>query len=1012
HATLEGQVMSEEVTEYDASAHVGEAASASEHEMIAARDAAHARMFEGTHQGTHDGTVDTCLPDAAQDVPDLQQPTADAAVETTAESSRASSTESSDATSGDSSSGDRAAPEFDLLDELLPPFMRHDGEETRAADVKSGEALADLLSHVAAHDDVAFDAFSDALLDTEPPGSALDVDALRALMLDRRLESGARSVMQDADGESLTSAFDETDVELPLLEVDDLLSVGSSDFIIPIDFDAVVADDLLGDPPTFGESSTPEFEPAPLFDVEPELETDAAPACEAIDPLRDATNDEWSDDVAPEVLIDGEWHDEHMGSLVSGEVSAIRPASSEAPPPPRARWDDLSAALLWPPDEEDATHDGTDAASGHDDANEASDANDDVGRLRETPANSSFVARMHTPRRTLSVGGVEAQLRRRLELEPGNLLLRRHLGEALLDQGDRAEGLQELDVAMRGFELLGDLNNARGVADIVLRVIPTSVRHHQKRVEYAVRSNDRVRLVEAYVELADSLFRSGEPDKARVVYSRVLELSPGHGRARFALGLLSDEERAAHAMTPPAPTVAAPPQPSPADMVSMFDRAIPRTPARDVSSISAELPIIADTLFTPEKHEDAPAPAAIAADTEGQTVDLQDVLAFERHQTSAADDQAATLEAPDDVSHDSGSESDRATSAALDAEGTLRALVEGDTSELECFASEVRAAVGDPTDDSAPGLDASSGDGADVVAVEAAIDGVLVPFPAPNLDDQIDEAFAAPPIVELDGRPLDHTGGVGFGHHDAAATPPTGAVAFATPFSSASLSVPTPVAGHGVSRTPHVGRPAVPTPGSVAATAQQGAPLEPPSVVPGADDEDFIDLGSWLRDDEPVRSTRMVTAEATPSGDEQADFDEMLRRFKLGVAANVEEEDYASHYDLGVAYKEMGLVDEAIAEFQKSLRGDTHRVRSYEALGQCFVEKGQLQVAATLLQRSVETTGADDQQLVGVLYLLGYASEVMARHADALRYYQRVFAVDIEFRDVAQRVAAMEQITQ
>ena len=152
----------------------------------------------------------------------------------------------------------------------------------------------------------------------------------------------------------------------------------------------------------------------------------------------------------------------------------------------------------------------------------------------------------------------------------------------------------------------------------------------------------------------------------------------------------------------------------------------------------------------------------------------------------------------------------------------------------------------------------------------------------------------------------------------------------------------------------------------------------------------------------------MVTSDVAPSGDEQADFNDMLRRFKQGVAENVEEEDYASHYDLGVAFKEMGLIDEAIAQFQKALRGDSHRVRSYESLGQCFVEKGQLQVAVTLLERSLETTRADDQQLVGVLYLLGYASEVMARHADALGYYQRVFAVDIEFRDVAQRVAAME----
>jgi tetratricopeptide (TPR) repeat protein len=195
-------------------------------------------------------------------------------------------------------------------------------------------------------------------------------------------------------------------------------------------------------------------------------------------------------------------------------------------------------------------------------------------------------------------------------------------------------------------------------------------------------------------------------------------------------------------------------------------------------------------------------------------------------------------------------------------------------------------------------------------------------------------------------------------------------------------------------------------------------PLPPPRPASGADgtparpaDGDFVDLGDWLRRTEPTRSTRMVVEDARPSGDEQADFEEMLRRFKRGVAENVDAEDYEAHYDLGVAYKEMGLVDEAIAQFQKALRGNVHRVRAYEALGQCFVEKAQYPIATALLQRATETPGTDDQQLVGVLYLLGFACEQLGRHEDSLRYYQRVFAVDIEFRDVAQRVSAMEQLT-
>ena len=61
----------------------------------------------------------------------------------------------------------------------------------------------------------------------------------------------------------------------------------------------------------------------------------------------------------------------------------------------------------------------------------------------------------------------------------------------------------------------------------------------------------------------------------------------------------------------------------------------------------------------------------------------------------------------------------------------------------------------------------------------------------------------------------------------------------------------------------------------------------------------------------------MVVAEEEPSGNEDADFADMLRKFKQGVAANVDVEDYQSHYDLAIAFKEMGLLDEAIAEFSR-----------------------------------------------------------------------------------------------
>ena len=47
----------------------------------------------------------------------------------------------------------------------------------------------------------------------------------------------------------------------------------------------------------------------------------------------------------------------------------------------------------------------------------------------------------------------------------------------------------------------------------------------------------------------------------------------------------------------------------------------------------------------------------------------------------------------------------------------------------------------------------------------------------------------------------------------------------------------------------------------------------------------------------------------------------MLDKFKAGISRNVDEEDFESHYDLGIAFAEMGLLDEAIGSFQKASRG-------------------------------------------------------------------------------------------
>jgi tetratricopeptide (TPR) repeat protein len=181
--------------------------------------------------------------------------------------------------------------------------------------------------------------------------------------------------------------------------------------------------------------------------------------------------------------------------------------------------------------------------------------------------------------------------------------------------------------------------------------------------------------------------------------------------------------------------------------------------------------------------------------------------------------------------------------------------------------------------------------------------------------------------------------------------------------------------------------------------------LEPPTPAPDTAGG-FVDLGALVLDDNEAPTTRWVVDDQR-SGDEDADFAHMLSKFKAKVAQHITRDDARSSYDLGTAYLEMGLVDESIGMFQQALRAQPGHLASLEMLGQCFLDRDEPQVAIRVLERALHTGVQVEDDLLGIYYFLAVSHERAGNRDEAREFYEKVFSLDINFKDVTDRLRAL-----
>lgn len=175
-------------------------------------------------------------------------------------------------------------------------------------------------------------------------------------------------------------------------------------------------------------------------------------------------------------------------------------------------------------------------------------------------------------------------------------------------------------------------------------------------------------------------------------------------------------------------------------------------------------------------------------------------------------------------------------------------------------------------------------------------------------------------------------------------------------------------------------------------------PVASPSPSQGFDIEDFVkDLEGELA----------FLGDVSPGTEDAPPFEEMFQQFKEGVKKQIGEDPLA-HYDLGIAYLEMGLIEDAIAEFTISAQSKERFVESREMLAEAYRRKGELNQAGGILEEALKFPHLSDTAYLNIHYNLALIYEELGNLRKSLEHFRAVLEKDKEFRDIAEQLKRLK----
>jgi len=140
---------------------------------------------------------------------------------------------------------------------------------------------------------------------------------------------------------------------------------------------------------------------------------------------------------------------------------------------------------------------------------------------------------------------------------------------------------------------------------------------------------------------------------------------------------------------------------------------------------------------------------------------------------------------------------------------------------------------------------------------------------------------------------------------------------------------------------------------------------------------------------------------------------ELFEEFRAAEEGDEIREDFETHYNMGTAYKEMDLMDEAISEFQtaaglvKAGDGTSRFLQCCNMLGHCFVQKGMPEASVIWFRKGLLSPGHSEDEYQALRYELASAYEQLGDLKQAREFYTEVYGVDVSYREVAEKLSQL-----